>query len=81
MYNVVKIKRIVWVKNNGFEIRERELDCYFKNDGSYKKSSGDWESRCYEQFGDEFQLIRDNKALESYSGLTRDYQKDLKILR
>ncbi|AXF53543.1 hypothetical protein [Streptococcus phage 94] len=22
---VVKIKRIVWVKNNGFEIREREL--------------------------------------------------------
>ena len=34
---VVKIKRIVWVKNNGFEIRERELDCYFKNDGSYKK--------------------------------------------
>lgn len=78
---VVKIKRIVWVKNNGFEIKERELDCYFENDGSYKKSSGDWESRCYEQFGDEFQLIRDSKALESYSGLTRDYQKDLKILR
>lgn len=34
---VVKIKRIVWIKNSGFEIKERELDCYFKNDGSYKK--------------------------------------------
>lgn len=78
---IVKIKRIVWVKNNGFEIRERELDCYFKNDGSYKKSSGDWESRSYEKFGNKLQLIKDSKKLESYNGLTKDYQKDLKILR
>lgn len=78
---VVKIKRIVWVKNSGFEIKERELDCYFKNDGSYKKNSGDWESRSYEQFGNKLQLIKDSKALESYNGLTGDYKKNLKILR
>ena len=78
---VVKIKKIVWIKNNGFEIKERELDCYFKNDGSYKKNSGNWESRCYEQFGEEFQLVKDTKELECYNGLTNDYMKDLKILR
>ena len=76
----VKIKEIVWIKNDGFKIKERELDCYFKNDGSYTKGSGDWEIRSYKQFGNEFQLIKDSKKLECYNGLTNNYEKDLEIL-
>lgn len=77
----MKIRVIAWIKNNGYEIKERELNTYLDNNGNQKESLSDYESRAYEIFGEDFFLVKQSKELESYTGLLNDYKKDLQILR
>ena len=63
----MKIKKITWVKNEGFKIIERELN--------------EVELRAFENFGNECYFIQESLELETYKGLQNDYKKDLKILR
>ena len=74
-YEKMKIKEIRWIKKAGYQIVERELGKEFAEKFVTKR----YELICFEEQGDDYQLMRESKKLEVYNGLSYDYESDLKI--
>lgn len=74
----IMIKELVWIKGEGYRIRERrlgkEFDCKFEG---YNKEN---ELYQYYNLGEEMDLIQESKKLEEYAGLVNDYDFDEEIL-
>ena len=71
------IKEIIWIKHEGYRIIERELGKEFGEENVSRK----YEILCYEKYGENYNLARDSKKLETYDGLSNDYKYDLKIFQ
>ncbi|MFS1664316.1 hypothetical protein [Streptococcus sp. zg-JUN1979] len=73
----MRVKEIYWIRNKGYRIVERKLGYSF----GAKYCERSWEIRQYEELGEDYDLIKESRMLDSYRGLTNDYDKDLQILQ
>ena len=74
---MITIKELIWINHEGYKIIERELGKDFGGKSVTRKH----EILCFEKFGENYNLIRDSKKLDTYDGLSNDYKYDLKILQ